>query len=180
MANTAPFPVARGVASGVCAWLTGYLLVYVLAVSAVRSSTLAQLIGAVTGGSDWRLVGWLFYSAHFSESTVPELFGGETINLVSVMADASVLLLAIPPTLLILAGVAVRAGGPTLSTTTAATHGLAVVLGYLPAALLGGIVLTVGTSGVSAGPTPFSVIGLVGIAYPAVFGPLGALVGNRL
>ncbi|WP_160166958.1 hypothetical protein [Natronococcus jeotgali] len=54
------------------------------------------------------------------------------------------------------------------------------MLGYLPAALVGLILLTVDASGLSAGPTPVSAIGLVGVVYPAAFGPLGALVGNRL
>lgn len=179
-ATDSGFPVARGAASGICAWLGGYLLVYLLTAEAVRTSTLARLIASVTGGDEWRVVGWLFYGAHLSPSTVPELFGGETVNLVSAMNDVSALLVAVPPALLFLAGVAVRIGEPRLPTTAAAIHGLAVVLGYLPAALVGLILLTVDASGLSAGPTPVSAIGLVGVVYPAAFGPLGALVGNRL
>lgn len=180
-AKSIDLPIARGASSGIAAWVGGYVIVYALTIAAIRSSTLAQLILSLTGDlGEWRIVGWVFYSAHFSPSTVPVLFGGETINLVSTMQDASAVLFAIPPILLFLAGIAVQSGTPPTSSATAAKSGLTVTLGYLPAALAGSIVFTVSTSGVSAGPTPLSAIVVVGIVYPAIFGTIGAVIGNYL
>ena len=140
-------------------------------------------VSATTGA------GWLFYNSHFVSITVPRPDQRPVlVNLVLEDGGVTVALLGVPPLLLVAAGVAV--------TRTASTHtelrydlggpkaryalngGVVTMLGYLPLAILGGIVFSV-SADIRVAPDLFSAFALAGLIYPLVFGAIGGLLVSR-
>ena len=176
-----PVPVYRGTAAGIAAYTLGYAATYLLTISAVAGATLTNYIAAVTGeAAAWRVVGLVFYNAHFVDSLIPDLFGPGSVNLVLETPSLTTLVFLVPPALLLVAGAAVRVGGRVIPERDAARYGLCVMLGYMPATLVGAMTVTAHTGRGPAGPDPGMALIVVGVIYPLVFAPLGAIVGNRL
>jgi hypothetical protein len=169
-----------GALSGAGAYLLGYLLVYVVAAGRVGDSITGQVLEA-TGEGTWKAVGWLFYNAHFVD-TVGTFsgFGIEVTRSVNLVGDGfSPVLFLLPPGLLLAAGVAAtRAAGIPDDAGDAAAAGGAVVLGYLPPAVLGAVVVGVSGDAGSLGPALPSAVLLAGVVYPVAFGALGGLLAR--
>ncbi|MFB6171468.1 MAG: hypothetical protein ABEJ23_02965 [Haloarculaceae archaeon] len=166
-------PVLPGAVAGVVAWLLGYLFTYVLTSSAIRSSPVRQ-VAEFLGASlpTWKVVGWVFFNAHFSATTFQGLFDGAR-NFVGGENGFSAVLFLVPPLLLLVAGVAVgRAAAADHDATDAVLAGLAVVPAYFVLSVVGVFLFAVQR----AGPDPVTGVFLAGLVYPAVFGVAGAVV----
>lgn len=178
--------LAAAAGGGVAAYLFGYVITYVLGLSAVRDSGYWQILEAVgRDGQGWKLLGWVFYDAHFARTTVrletgiPLLGGAEVVSLITELG-LSPLLYVVPPALLVAAGiVAARAAGAGTA-GEALRIGPAVVLGYVPLAVAGAFLFRITEGGSFGGPTLVPAIGLAGVVYPLVFGTLGAVLGAQL
>lgn len=172
--------VAGGLAGGVAAWLAGYLVVFVLRGSEVENSLGSAVVELLTGENvTWKLVGWIFFNAHFVSVRIPGLFGQTARNFITGSGgNTPPLLPVLPPLLLVLAGVA-AAWNAAADPTTAARNGAAVALGYLPLSLVGALVFAVSVGDATAGPTLVTAVLLAGAAYPLVFGAVGGLVGGH-
>lgn len=170
-----------GFAAGAAAWVLGYLAVYVTSGSDVENSMGSTVLELLTDESvTWKLVGWLFFNAHNVTVTVPGVLGDTARNfLTGAEGSGSVVLLAIPPVLLVLGGVA-AAWDTAEAPTTAARNGAAVALGYLPLSIAGAGLFAVPLGTASAGPTLVTAVLLAGVVYPLVFGAVGGLVGGHL
>jgi len=172
-----------GAATGIGAYLLGYLIIYVTQRGSVEERFSA--FNAVTdlfGGDPipvWQGVGWLFYNAHLVAIRVPGIGGSTTQNVIG-DADGGVttLLYLFPPVLLIGAGYAVA----TLSTAEVpAIAGAFTVVGSLPRAILGIVLFSYSVGDGAIEPDAVTAVLLAGIVYPAVFGAIGgAAAGRRL
>ncbi|WP_435194834.1 hypothetical protein [Natronomonas sp. EA1] len=164
-------PYATGALAGAGAWLLGYLTTFLLTGSRVRDSGLRRAI-ELFGGElpTWKVVGWVFYNAHFVETRFEGIFGG-TASFVGGEDGFTLLLYVVPPALLLAAGLAVgrRAGAETLDTANAAVTGATVSLGYAPLAVVG--LFLFGVEG--AAPVVATGILLAAVFYPVVFGAAG-------
>lgn len=171
-----------GALSGAGAYLLGYLITYLLVIDTVRGSIVGRLTGALAGEpTAWKLVGWILYNAHFVTTTVdvPVLGGTTAINLVAESPEIPDLLYALPPLLLVAAGLAVArqtldAGGP----RAAARAGATVVAGYFPLAVLGVFLFGVAAGDTTAGPNAITGVLLAGVVYPTVFGLIGSFLAD--
>lgn len=175
--------VGSAVGGGGIAYLLGYVVTYAVSIPAVRDATFTQIAEALGGGNgtEWKIVGWIFYNAHGVRTTLEvslPVFGGQSaVNLIARSGLLSPVLYLVPPALLLAAGLAtVRAAGIE-EVDVALRLGLAVAVGYLPLALVGAVLFTVAVPGSTGKPTLLPAIGLAGIVYPAVFGGAGAAVG---
>lgn len=171
-----------GAAAGAAAYLVAYVVTFVL----VRGEAREAFGDAVP---TWKVAGWYLYNAHFvdlrsSQSVGP--FGDAAV--VSLIAESSgttpTLLYALPPLALLVAGAVVvrRHGGPDLA--GAATTGAATALGYGLLAVLGALAVEHTVSGSFLGvelsarvSLPIaSVLVVVALLYPLVFGTAGAVL----
>lgn len=168
-------PVGVGAAAGVGAWLVGYVFTFVIAGSRIRDSPVRRVFEAF--GADiptWKVVGWVWYNAHFVDTVSEGLFGGST-NYVG--GDGfTPLLFVIPPLLLVVAGVAVARATGSTDTAAAAISGLTVALGYLVLSVVGVFLFAV--DGGAVGPATGSGIVVAGVVYPVVFGVVGAVAAS--
>jgi hypothetical protein len=173
--------LGAGAAAGVVAYVLGYLLTYLVAADTIRSSPVTQVLELLTQSSPvWKLVGWTFYGGHFVDAVVPGLFGGSnTVNLVATDPITD-LVYAFAPLLLVAAGAAVAHVVDAETPVAGATAGLTVVVGYLPAAVLGVFLFTVRIEDVTAAPDLAPAVLLAGLLYPLVFGGLGGAVRGAL
>lgn len=171
--------IARGATTGVAAYLLGYLITYVWASGAVTEAlrainTLSQILSVRTIPA-WKAVGWLFYDAHFARTRIPGLGGSSALSPIETIDGGGfVALYVLVPVLITAAGVAAAGGrGKTLS--AAVTRGAAVVLGYLPLAVIGVLATTHRIPGVDAriGTDLVTGVALAGAVYPLVFGAVG-------
>ena len=165
-------PVGIGAVAGAGAWLVGYVFTFVIAGGRIQDSPARQVLEAF--GAEiptWKVVGWVWYNAHFVDTVSEGLFGGSS-NYVG--GDGfTPLLFVIPPLLLLVAGLAVgRASGAT-DPTEAAVTGLTVTLGYFVLSLAGVFLFAV--EGGSVAPAAGSGIVVAGVLYPVVFGVAGAV-----
>ncbi|MFC6989242.1 hypothetical protein ACFQJD_11955 [Haloplanus sp. GCM10025708] len=103
--RSTPSTVAAGVLGG-GAYLLGYVATYLLASDPVRASVARRLVEFVTGDpATWKLVGWVFYAAHFVETVLPGLFGSSrTVDLVAAIDAVPVLVYLVPPVALAASG----------------------------------------------------------------------------
>jgi hypothetical protein len=177
--------LARGSLAGVGAWLLGYLVAYVLKADAVSEALWGVgFVSQVLGGEAipaWKGVSWLFLNAHFVATRFPTIAGGtQTTNFVT-GEEGSALLLALPPLLLVAAGLVVTYGhrGPLPEWATA---GASVALGYLPASALVALLGThsIGATEATIAADLVTAVLLAGVVYPVVFGALGGAVGAAL
>ncbi|MFB6301420.1 MAG: transporter [Haloferacaceae archaeon] len=167
-------------AAGAAAYLLGYLVTYVTRRDAIADRLRGfNFVADLFGGDPiptWKAVGWLFYNAHLVETTIPGFGGARTVNFLADGGFAPLYLL--PPTLLLGAGVAVARLGDRESPTAGAVAGALVVVGYLPLALVGAVVVGHPVGDGRIGPDLVTAGALAGLVYPAVLGAIGGTVGG--
>jgi hypothetical protein len=169
-------PLVPGAVAGAAAWLLGYLFTYVLTAPDIRDSPARRAI-EFFGGSlpTWKVVGWVFFNAQFVYTTFEgALFGGAR-SFVGGDGGFTPLLYAVPPLLLVAAGLAVARASGAATDHAAVLAGLAVVPAYLVLSLLGIALFAVD----DARPDSVAAAFLAGLVYPALFGVVGAIVGAR-
>jgi len=180
--TTVGFPVVSGAAAGVSAYLVGYLATYLWKAQAVTETlgplnTVAELFGSESIPA-WKVVGWLYYSAHSVDSKVQ--FGPAGPRFVDLVQSAEgnlELLYLLPPVLLFGAGAAVAVRHVTASAQDAAMKsGVAVTGGYLTSVVVGVVAFRIDGSG----PEFVPAILLAGVVYPLAFASLGGAVGRLL
>ena len=178
-ASARPDGRTLGVAAlgGVLSYLVGYALTYAAVGQEVSNSLAARVLEIATGDpGTWQLVGWVFYNAHNVAVEVPGLFGSTSVNLVG--ETFSTALFVVPPLVLVAGGVAVAVLGGAEGPVAGAVAGVAVVLGYLPLALVGAVAVGIDIGDATAGPTLVAAVLLAGLVYPLVFGAVGGAVGG--
>lgn len=171
--------IIAGAGAGAAAYILGYLFTYVTQNGAVEEqlagfNALADLFGGDPIPT-WQAVGWLFYNGHFVDTRVPSLIGGAQMTNFISQADGGTLsmLFAVPPVLLILAGVvAGRVAGAT-ELAGGAKFGALVVVGYLPLAILGAFLFRFSVGDGTVAPDLVTAVLLAGAVYPAAFGAIG-------
>lgn len=186
------FPLVSGIVVGTIAYIVGYVSTFTLLIldgefdfETVTEAGISQL--------DW--AGWFFYSSHFARIEYTEypdsLDGGEgelgvaTTNLLagdSILQLPELLFYLVPIVVLLSAG-AVLAWKTTREAEpdeVSGYVGAAVVVGYLPLAVLGTVLFDatyeVFDVELSQAPELFSSILLVGCIYPVFFGTIGAAI----
>jgi len=176
---------AAAVAGAVAFGLT-YVLVYALTISTVRESLFTGIAEAFGDeGAAWKVVGWLFFNAHFVTTNVsidiPLLGGTDAVNFIAESDSLSAVLYLLPPALLTAAGLATARVAGAVETARAVRIGPAVTLGYLPLSVVAASLFTVRIGENSSGsPTLLTAVVLAGLVYPAVFGTLGAVVATAV
>lgn len=168
-------PLAVGAVAGLAAWAFVYLFTYLLTAADIRSSP-ARKVFEFFGGDlpTWKMVGWVFFNAHFVDTVFEGLFGGSR-NFVG--GDGfTPFLFIVPPLLLVVAGVAIGryAGVDELETGQAAFVGATVATGYVVLSVAGAVLFSIE----GAGPDTITAVLLAGLVYPLVFGAAGALVAR--
>lgn len=175
-------PLGAGALAGAAVYAIGYFLTYLLHSGDLRDSPLNG-VSELAGGGDitLQLVGWLFYNAHFVPTAVDlPLFGSGSVNFIAEADAFSAVLYAVPPLLLVGAGLAVaRRHGTSADIGDTALAGASVVIGYLPLALLGIAAFGVSLGSSTGGPDPVLAVGLAGLVYPVAFGAIGAVVAQQ-
>ena len=167
-----------GAVLGAAAYVVGYLVAYVWSSSAVSEAlrgvnAVSQVLSIGTIPS-WKAVGWLFYDAHFARTKVPGLGGATSISPIDALGDGQfAALYVIVPLLLVIAGAIAGRTGPTPD--VAVPRGAAIVIGYLPLAVIGIAVTAFRIPGVDAriGIDALTGVALAGLVYPLVFGAIG-------
>jgi hypothetical protein len=168
-----------GVAGGAVAYVAAYVLTFVL----VREEARETFGSAVP---TWKVAGWYLYNAQFvdlrSSGSVGPVGDSEVLNLVAESSGtAPTLVYALPPLVLLVAGVAAARRVDAAGLADTATAGAATALGYGPLALVGAIAVEHSVSGSFLGvelsatvSLPIaSVLVVVALLYPLVFGTAG-------
>ena len=171
-----------GVATGLAAFLLGYLVTYVTQRSSVEESL--QTVNAILElfGSDSippaQAVGWVFYNAHFVDTEI-DVFGQRTVNFIAESDGGSMTFLyAVPPILLVLAGVAVATYVAAEGPVAGAASGALVTLGYLPAAIAGRFAVTYTVGDSTVAPDLVTAVLLAGAVYPLALGAIGGAIAG--
>lgn len=170
-------PLAIGAAVGAVAELVGYVLVFIITSGSLRDSGLRQAFDALGGDlPTWKAVGWVFFNAHFVETQFDlGVFGSSTGSFVGGEDGFTILLYAIPPLVLIAAGLAVGQYGDIQEPVDALTGAVGIVLGYLVLVIID---LFLFQAGGDAGPVLATGVLLAGLVYPLVFGTVGGLIAT--
>lgn len=164
-------PLAVGAAAGAAAELVGYALVFIITSGSIRDNILRQATDIPT----WKAVGWVFFNAHFVETMIDLGFlGTGTGSFIGSDNGFTQLLYAIPPLVLVAAGLAVGQYGDIDEPVEALTSVVGVVLGYL-VFVLGALFLFQADG---TGPVFATGVLVAGLVYPLVFGTIGALVAT--
>lgn len=172
-------PVVDGALGGAGAYLLGYLLTYLWKAQEYRDAfariqPLVELFGGETL-APWKIIGWLYYSAHFVESRVAV---GPMTTYVDFVVQGEVnleVLYVVPPLLLLVAGYLVaRRTGNSETVANGAQAGVLVMIGYLVLVLVGVFAFQVSGSG----PDLVPALLLAGIVYPLVFGGIGGAAAS--
>jgi hypothetical protein len=202
------YPGGLGVLWGIAAYLVGFGANYLLVSSRLSSFlsratvtvtdstyTVAEL-AATSGVPTWKVAGLSFYNAHFVEAVFSGFIGvfqqsGWESNLVRSAGGVFQLLFALTPLLLVGAGMAITRSA-TESTKLRFAFGTgsgryffngAVIsaLGYLPLAVVGGLLFSVSLDGnVVVRVNLLKSVLLGGLGYPFIFGGLGGYLRSRL
>jgi hypothetical protein len=174
--SDAAVTLARGGLVGLAAWLLGYLVTFLFHAGSIREAFATDVVEFLAGDPvTWKLVGWLYFNAHFVATSIPGLFGDSTTNVLSGAEDVTLLALyVLPPVVLLAAGAAVARG--VSDPTEGAKTGAAVALGYLVASAVGAFLVRISVADAVAGPALVTAILLAGAVYPLVFGALGGVV----
>lgn len=168
--------------AGVGSFLLGYVITYGWKANAVERALEPLNVAADLFGGDpipaWKVVGWLFFGAHFVPTTIEVgPLGPRTVDLIAAGNGSLELLYLLPPVLLLVAGGLVGWRTDRLSSVgDRALAGAAVALGYAPVALLTVALVRIGESGPGIVRTAL----IAAVLYPVVFGVSGALVAGRL
>ena len=168
--------LGRGAVAGPGAWLLGYLVTYLLHAGGVRDALATDVLEFLAGDPvTWKLVGWLYFNAHFVDASVPGPLGRSTVNLLSGAEQPALLALyALPPVTLLATG-AVTAYGAS-ETGEGTKSGAAVAVGYLLASLVAAFLVRISVVDAVAGPSLVTAVLLAGLVYPLVFGAAGGAV----
>jgi hypothetical protein len=172
--------LTRGGLVGLAAWLLGYLVTFLLHAGNVREAFATTVIEFFAGDPvTWKLVGWLFFNAHFVATSIPGLFGDSSTNFLSGAEEFTLLVLyVVPPLVLLVAGAAVARG--VSDPAEGAKTGAALALGYVVASALGAFLVRISVADAVAGPALVTAILLAGLVYPLVFGGLGGAAAATL
>ncbi|MFD1685808.1 transporter [Halobellus litoreus] len=164
---------------GVLSYLVAYAITYAVTGQQIANSLAARVLEIATGDpGTWKLVGWVFYSAHYVTSEIPGLFGSTAVNLVGRGDTFPAALFLLPPVVLVVAGALVAVVGRSETAVAGAVGGASVTLGYLPLAVAGAFLFSIAVGDSTAGPTLVTAVLLAGLVYPLVFGALGGAVGS--
>jgi len=170
-----------GTVAGAVAYVAGYLVTYLWQSGSVEESlqaynTVVELLGGDPIPS-WQAVGWLYYNAHNVAFTTPALGSGRVSQNLVADGNAPMLLYLVPAVALLLAGFVVARAGDAGDAESGARAGVTVTLGYAVLAVIGLFVFrySVGDSSIHV-DYALGVL-LAGVAYPAVFGGLGGVLG---
>jgi hypothetical protein len=171
--------IGLGAAGGAVVYVLGYLFTYVLTSSEIQNSFAQQLVEFATGDpGTWKIVGWVFYNAHFVSTNIPGLFGTSSVNLIGEVDAFSAVLYVIPPLLLVAAGLFAGRQAGADDPASGATSGVLVLAGYLPLAIVGALLFVISAGDTSAGPDLITGVLLAGAVYPAVFGAVGGVAAG--
>jgi len=132
----------------------------------------------------FEVVGWVFYNAHFvaTETSASGLGSGSGTS--NFLADAQGLTIPRPLWTLVVIVTLVIAGYVVAGRSSGSGQkaGAAVVLGYLPLAVVGTFLFQVSQTSfganVTTGPETIPAILLAGIAFPVVCGAIGGLLDS--
>jgi hypothetical protein len=164
---------------GVLSYLVAYAITYAVTGQQIANSLAARVLEIATGDpGTWKLVGWVFYGAHYVTSEIPGLFGSTAVNLVGRGDTFPAALFLLPPVVLVVAGALVAVVGRSETAVAGAVGGASVTLGYLPLAVAGAFLFSIAVGDSTAGPTLVTAVLLAGLVYPLVFGALGGAVGS--
>ncbi|WP_418286213.1 transporter [Halorubrum sp. DTA46] len=175
-----------GAVGGTVAYVLGYLFAYVTQRGRVEEQLQGFNFFADLLGGDpipaWQGVGWLFYNSHFVETEIPSLVGG--VRSLSLIAEADggslTLLYAVPPLLLIVAGLAAARVAGAVEPADGARSGAFVVAGYLPLAVIGAFAFRYSVGEGVVAPDLITAALLAGVVYPVAFGAIGGAVATLL
>jgi hypothetical protein len=164
-------PLAVGAAVGAAAELVGYVLVFIITSGSIRDNVLRQATDIPT----WKAVGWVFFNGHFVETMIDLGFlGSGTGSFIGGDDGFTTLLYAIPPLVLIAAGLAVGQYGDIDEPAEALLGAAGVVLGYFVLVLVELFLF----QAEGTGPVLATGILLAGLVYPLVFGTVGGLIAT--
>lgn len=172
-------PVLEGALGGAGAFFVGYLLTYLWKAQEYRDSfaqiqPLVELFGGETP-APWKIIGWLYYSAHFVESRVAVGPVTAYADLIGQGEGNLEVLYLVPPLLLLVAGYLVaRQTDQTERLTDGVQAGALVTIGYFVLVLAGVFAFQVSGSGPELVPSLL----LAGIVYPLVFGTIGGAIAS--
>lgn len=172
-------PVVNGALGGAGAYLLGYVITYLWKAQEYRDAfariqPLVEVFGGETP-APWKIIGWLYYSAHFVESRVAVGPVTAYVDLVAQGEGSLEVLYVVPPLLLLVAGFLVaRRTGDRETLVDGAQAGALVVGGYLVLVLIGVFAFQVSGSGPDLVPSLL----LAGLVYPLVFGAIGGALAS--
>lgn len=173
-----------GLIGGLSAFIVGYALTYIAAGDDMESrlepiDTVLELFQIEPIGT-WRVIGWMFYNAHFVDTSVTAEFGPfettMTFNLVSEAAGSLELLYLVPPVLLFLSGFIITYYFEMTDYTEIGPPILGVTISYLLLMALGILVFAYD----DVYPEPLLAIVLGGVIYPLIFSGLGGVIGSSV
>lgn len=173
-----------GLVGGLAAFVVGYVITYLWRGRSIERSiqpieTMLDLFQAEPLGA-WRVVGWLYYSAHFVDTRITARFGpGQATFYVDLVREGSgnlELLYLVPVIVLLAAAVLIAWSVRPDDLVDGALAGTTVTLGYLAAVVIGLVVFA------HAGnrPDPIPAVLVAGLLYPIVFGTIGGAIGAAL
>lgn len=173
-----------GAAAGVVSYVLSYLVVYVTQSGRIEEGLPGLNLLAELFGSDpisaWQVAGWMFYNAHFVETTAPGALGGTQSRNIIMQADGGGFLFVVVPVLLLVAGVAAGLATGAHTPLGGARSGALVAAGYLPLAVVGAFLFRYTAGDVSVAPDIVTAVLLAGAVYPAAFGAIGGAASSVL
>lgn len=172
--------LTAGAVGGIAAYLVGYAITFVWHGSTIEDAidpinVIARLFGQAEVPA-WKIVGWLYYSAHFVDTSLQfGPIGPTTVDLIGDGGGSLESLYFLPPIVLLVAGaiVAIRV---TAATATGPQIGATVVVGYVISAIVGVFVFRIGANG----PALIPAVVIAGIIYPIVFGAIGGFIAQQI
>lgn len=174
-----------GVAAGVVAFVLGYAVAYLAAAGDVAAQ-LDPFSPLSDPPAVWQGVGWVAFAMH----NVPVRTVGSVGGVVETTLRAGELretwLLLVPVVLLAVVGYLLARNAGTDAPADGALAGTTVTAGYLPAAVLGLVLVRWSLEGsalgqsvdVTIGPDPVAAVLVAGLLYPAVLGAAGGAVAG--
>jgi hypothetical protein len=168
-------PFVRGAVLGALAWLAGYLVTYLVTSGPIRDSALRRFVEFFGGEVPvWKVVGWVFFNAHFVDTIAEGPFGGAG-SFIGGEDGFTTLLYLVPVLTLVAAGLVVARG--TTDPAAAAQAGLTVAIGYFPLSAAGAFLFVVGADN-PVRPDLVTALLLAGVVYPVVLGAMGGLLST--
>ncbi|MFB6252792.1 MAG: transporter [Halobellus sp.] len=166
-------------AGGLISFLLTYALTYAVAGQQLSNSLASRVLELATGDpGTWKLVGWVFFNAHYVTTEIPGLFGSTAVNFVGRGDTFPGWLFLLPPVILLIVGALVGVVSRADRVLSGGLAGLTVTVAYLPLAIVGAFLFSISVGDASAGPTLVTAILLTGLVYPLVFGAVGSALGS--